>query len=157
MSDGTKKGREITGKHVLIGFVAAFGVIIAVNLIMAFSAVKTFPGLEVKNSYVASQEFDKRKALQEALGWSVSARHEGEELVLSITDRNGNPVEVKELNAILGRPTSVKEDVEPEFRFNGSAYVAPLSLQDGNWDVRMVAYAADGTEFRKRVKMEFKK
>lgn len=158
MSDnGAKKGREITGKHVLIGFVAAFGLIIAVNMFMAFSAVKTFPGLEVKNSYVASQEFNKRKALQEALGWSVSARHAGQELTLSITDARGNPVEVKELNAILGRPTNVKQDVEPEFRFNGTAYVAPVTLEDGNWDIRMVAYAADGTEFRKRVKMEFEK
>ena len=157
MSDGAKNGREITGKHVLIGFVAAFGVIITVNVIMAVSAVKTFPGLEVKNSYVASQEFDKRKALQEALGWTVTAQHEAGELILSITDRNGNPVEVKELNAILGRPTSVKQDVTPDFRFNGSAYVAPMELNDGNWDLRMVAYAADGTEFRKRVKMRVKK
>ena len=54
-------------------FVAAFGVIIGVNLVLALSAVRTFPGLEVKNSYVASQTFDERRAAQEALGWTVSA------------------------------------------------------------------------------------
>ena len=37
--------REITGRHVLIGTVAAFGVIIAANLTLAVSAVRTFPGL----------------------------------------------------------------------------------------------------------------
>ena len=40
--------RELTGRHVLLITVAGFGTIIAVNLIMAFLAVGTFPGLEVK-------------------------------------------------------------------------------------------------------------
>lgn len=152
MGETAKKPREITGKHVLIGFVAAFSVIIGVNLVLAVSAVKTFPGLEAKNSYVASQNFDKRRAAQLALGWTVSAELQGEELVLSITDADG-PVEVKELNAILGRPTQVKDDRTPDFKFNGTAYVAPMVLADGNWDIRMVAVAKDGTEFRQRVKM----
>jgi len=65
--------REIKGWHVLTGFIMAFGVIIAVNLTLAYQAVKTFPGLEVKNSYVASQVFDVEKADQLALGWEVSA------------------------------------------------------------------------------------
>ncbi|MDQ2089587.1 FixH family protein [Marimonas arenosa] len=149
--------REITGKHVLIGFVAAFGVIIGVNMVLAVSAVKTFPGLEVKNSYVASQEFDKRRAAQESLGWAVTAELEGEELVLSITDKSGQPVELSGLMAVLGRPTHVKEDREPAFRFNGQAYVAPMQLEDGNWDLRMEATAADGTEFRQRIKLHVKK
>ena len=53
------KDFKLTGGHVLAMFVAMFGVIITVNMILAFSAVKTFPGLEVKNSYVASQSFDR--------------------------------------------------------------------------------------------------
>ena len=43
---------EIKGWHVLAAFVLAFSVIIGVNLTLAFNAVRTFPGLEVKNSYV---------------------------------------------------------------------------------------------------------
>ncbi len=53
--------REIKGRHVLFGFVGAFGVIIGANLTLAFNAVSTFPGLEVKNSYEASQVFDRNK------------------------------------------------------------------------------------------------
>ncbi len=152
MSQNGQKTREITGRHVFIGFVAAFALIIGVNLFLAYSAVKTFPGLEVKNSYVASQEFDKRKSAQEALGWTVSAELQGEQLVLSIMDADG-PVEVRALHAVLGRPTQVKDDVEPVFVFNGMAYVAPMELADGNWDIRMEAIAEDGTEFSQRVKM----
>ena len=45
---------EITGWHVLAVFGLAFGVIISVNVILAVNAVKTFPGLEVKNSCSSS-------------------------------------------------------------------------------------------------------
>ncbi len=78
--------RVITGRHVLIGFCAAFGVIIAVNLWLAISAVRTFPGLDVPNSYVASQTFDKRRAAQEALGWATRA-HEDRQGVLRLSIR----------------------------------------------------------------------
>ena len=149
--------KEITGRHVLFGFVAAFGIIIAVNLALAYNAIKTFPGLEVKNSYVASQEFNKRKALQEALGWTVRADHADGVLTLFIHDRNNTPVEVKELDAVLGRATQVRDDQSPDFKFNGTAYVAPVELADGNWNIRMTAIADDGTEFVQRVILHVKR
>ena len=57
----TSATRKLTGWHVLAIFTAAFGVIIGVNLTLAFNAVATFPGLETGNSYVASQSFDARR------------------------------------------------------------------------------------------------
>ena len=89
--------REITGRHVLFGMVGAFGVIITVNVIMAWQAVSTFPGLEVKNSYVASQTFDAERRAQEALGWTTAAEVRGGEVVLSIRDAQGLPVMVSGL------------------------------------------------------------
>ena len=148
--------RKFTGKHALAVFVGAFGVIIAVNLALAYSAVKTFPGLEVKNSYVASQQFNDRRDSQEALGWTVNAKATGGLLILSITDKAGNPVRVAELDAVLGRATHVKEDTKPEFTFDGSAYVAKAELGAGNWDLRMVAKAEDGTEFTQRIPLYVK-
>ncbi|HKL55168.1 MAG: FixH family protein [Roseovarius sp.] len=143
--------RKLTGKHVLMIFVGAFGVIISVNLVLAYSAVKTFPGLEVKNSYVASQTFNERKAAQEALGWNVEARHSDGRLELAITNRFGDPVEVGTLDATVGRATHIADDVRPDFRFDGTAYVAEVPLGDGNWNIRMDARAADGTAFTQRV------
>lgn len=149
--------RQLTGRHVAIIFVSAFGVIIAVNLALAYSAIKTFPGLEVSNSYTASQEFDVRRDAQEALGWTVSADHKGGLLILSITDVNGNPVQAATLEAVLGRATHVKDDVAPPFEFDGSAYVAPLELGEGNWNIRMKATSSDGTEFTQRVVLHVKR
>ena len=91
-------GRPITGRMVFAIFAGAFGVIIAVNLLLAYSAVKTFPGLEVKNSYVASQTFDDRRAQQLSLGWDVSARATGGLVILEITDEAGKPVQVAHLD-----------------------------------------------------------
>ena len=71
---GGKRGRgrgQISGRHVFAGFALAFGVIISVNLTLAYNAVQTFPGLEVANSYVASQQFDANRAAQEALLYSL--------------------------------------------------------------------------------------
>lgn len=143
--------RKITGKHVLIGFVAAFSVIIGVNLVLAYAAVSTFPGLEVKNSYVASQEFNDRKAAQEGLGWTVAADHADGLLMLSITDEAGKPVEVADLEATVGRATHVQDDQTPAFRFDGQAYVAQVDLGDGNWNIRMAARDDSGTLFQQRV------
>ncbi len=143
--------KQLTGKHVLFIFVAAFSVIIAVNITLAVNAVKTFPGLEVKNTYVASQQFDERRAAQVALGWTVAGSHQDGVLRLAITGADGAPVEAAELTAILGRATQVADDVTPAFVFNGTAYVAPMELADGNWNIRMEAKALDGTLFTQRV------
>ena len=149
--------REINGYHVFAGFALAFGVIIAVNLLLAYKAVATFPGLEVKNSYVASQEFNTRKAAQVALGWTVRADHADGQLILSITDEAGAPVAVKSLDAVLGRATIVAQDQTPDFVFDGTAYVAPVDLGAGNWNIRMKAIAFDGTEFTQRVVLHIKR
>ncbi|OIQ41226.1 MAG: nitrogen fixation protein FixH [Roseobacter sp. MedPE-SWde] len=146
-----KRTREFTGRHMLMVFCGAFGVIISVNLALAYNAVKTFPGLEVKNSYVASQEFDLRRDAQQALGWSVYASAQEDQVTLEISDAEGNPVEVAKLTATLGRATHVKDDQQPDFKFNGTAYVAPADLGPGNWNIRMVARAKNGTEFTQRV------
>ncbi len=145
------KEREFTGRHAAMVFVGTFSIIIGVNIIMAVSAVRTFPGLEVGNSYVASQNFDERRTAQEALGWTVTARASGGLVVLSITDASGAPIQVAELNATLGRATHIQDDMTPDFTFDGTAYVAPAELAPGNWNIRMVARAGDGTEFVQRV------
>ncbi|KIC40813.1 FixH protein [Ruegeria sp. ANG-R] len=148
--------RQFTGKHALAVFVAAFGVIIAVNLVLAYNAVKTFPGLEVKNSYVASQEFNERLREQQALGWEIKAELTRGLLVLRITDQAGSPVEVAELQAVVGRATHVKEDFSPDFSFDGIAYAAPAAMGKGNWNIRLVAKAKDGSEFAQRVPLYVK-
>ena len=148
--------QKLKGWHVFAGFAAAFTVIIGVNLVLAFDAVRTFPGLVVENSYVASQTFDARRAAQIALGWTAEAKLEGDTLRLSFRDKQGQPVQPAKLTALLGRPTEAKEDRFPEFVFDGADFVAPVDLHQGNWNLRIEAEAADGTLFAQRLDL-FKK
>lgn len=75
--------RPFTGRHMLAAMLGFFGVVIAVNVTMAWFASTTFGGTVVDNSYVASQSFNRWLAAgraQRALGWSVAldldaARH----------------------------------------------------------------------------------
>lgn len=143
--------KPLTGRKVFIITASAFGVIIAVNVLMAALAVGTFPGLETKNSYVASQNFDADRAAQTALGWRVSAEVRGAELRLTILDRYGNPVNPAGIDATLGRATHVADDRTPTFTFDGARHVAPVDLAPGNWNLRLTATADDGTAFRQRV------
>ncbi len=142
--------REIKGWHVFAGFAAAFGLIIAVNLTLAISAVATFPGLETKNSYVASQSFDADRAAQNALDWSLDVTIDGSMLRLAFRDTMG-PVRPEISQAILGRATHTGEDRIPAFKFDGEVFWAPVSLAPGNWNLRLEARAEDGTLFRQRV------
>jgi nitrogen fixation protein FixH len=150
------KQREFTGKHFLMVFIGFFGTIFAVNFTMAYLAVSTFPGLEVKNGYIASQQFNGRRKAQEALGWTVEAEAGNGQITLSITDVEGNPVKVAALKATLGRPTQMKDDTTPDFKFDGAVYAAPVVLEAGKWNVRMIARADDGTEFTQRLIVHIK-
>jgi len=144
---------EIKGWHVLAGFGMAFGVIIAVNLTLAVNAVRTFPGLEVKNSYVASQSFDADRAAQEALGWEVHAVLTGDRLELRVAE-GGLPLAPVIEEAIFGRATSVAADQTPAFEWTGTGYAADVSAGPGNWNLRLKMRAEHGTLFQQRVIVE---
>ncbi len=148
-----KPVREITGRHVLAMFIAFFGVIIAVNVGLAWKAISTFPGLEVANSYVASQTFNAEMAAQKALGWTLAPAYDPEHgaLNLAFTDKAGLPVAVSALQVLVGRTTEAADDVRPEFVLTGSVYVAEARLGPGKWMMAVTAHSADGTLFRQRI------
>lgn len=142
--------RELKGWHVFSGFAAAFGIIITVNLTLAYNAVATFPGLEVGNSYVASQSFDVDRAAQQSLGWNVSAEVTHDTLRLFV-HQAGQAIAPTVEEATFGRATSVAADQVPDFVFDGAAFVAPVTAGPGNWNLRIKLRAPDGTLFQQRV------
>ena len=145
--------RQLTGWHVATMFGLAFGTIIAVNLTLAFNAVRTFPGLEVKNSYVASQAFQAERAAQSALGWTASASLAGDELTLRF-DRDGLAVVPALERAVFGRATNVLADQQPDFDLRNGVFRARVAAGPGNWNLRVVARAEDGTRFQQRIVVE---
>src|SRR6185437_10845881 len=66
--------RQFTGWHMLAVMVLFFGTIITVNIVMAVFANTSWTGLVVQNTYVASQEFNRKAAegrAQAARGWKT--------------------------------------------------------------------------------------
>ncbi|WP_431298160.1 FixH family protein [Tabrizicola sp. BL-A-41-H6] len=147
---------ELTGRHVLAITVGAFSVIIAVNVLLAYKAVSTFPGLEVDNSYVASQGFNARKAAQEALGWQLKPGYEGGRMTLAFHDRNGVAMPVTDLQVLVGRTTEAKDDVWPVFAALGDGYVADVPLSRGKWMIKVTAKSLDGVLFEQRSELHVK-
>lgn len=142
--------QELTGRHVLAITLGFFATIIAVNGLLAYKAVSTFPGLEVANSYVASQAFDTDLHAQKALGWHLTQSYADGHLTLRFTDSAGEQVIPEELTVLVGRPTEAADDARPAFRRVGAGYEAAIALDQGKWMLRVEARAPGGTLFRQR-------
>lgn len=142
---------ELTGRKVFLITASAFAVIIGVNVLMAVQAIRTFPGLEVKNSYVASQKFEAERTAQEALGWTLSHSYEAGTLRLKFVAGDGQPVQVDRLSALVGRTTESADDMAPVFVWDGAGYSAPTDLAPGKWMILLEAFSADGTRFHQRL------
>lgn len=145
-------GRELTGRHVFLITAMAFAVIIGVNVILAWKAVSTFPGIEVRNGYVASQQFQAERDAQQALGWDLRIRFSADSIRLEFDGSDGTPARVAAVEAELGRATNASEDRFVVFRRTGEAtFEAPVELDGGRWVMHLTATAEDGTVFRQRV------
>ncbi|NUB44315.1 FixH family protein [Fertoebacter nigrum] len=142
---------ELTGRHVLVITVSAFAVIIGVNMTLAYQAVATFPGLEVKNSYIASQSFDADRSAQQGLGWELSSVYSTGALRLTFRDAAGLPAPVQDLRVLVGRTTVARDDARPEFTSADGVFSTPLDLAPGKWMLHVEASAPDGTLFRQRI------
>lgn len=141
------KPRELTGRHVLAICVGAFGLIIGVNLYMAWQAVGTFPGLEAQSAFLVSQSFDTDRVAQQALGWTADTRVADGALTVRFT--GGGP---EALSGMLGRATSRAEDATLAFaRVAPDLWSAPATPGRGQWVLYLTATAPDGTPWRQRV------
>jgi nitrogen fixation protein FixH len=110
--------------------------------------VSTFPGLEVENSYVASQGFNERKAAQDALGWVMTPTYEAGRIKLAFTDRRQTGA-VQDLKVLIGRTTEAGDDVWPDFA-GRRGLCRRCRPGHGKWMLKVTALSADGTLFEQR-------
>jgi len=143
----TSKSKTFTGKHMALTFVGGFGIVIAVNLFMAYNAVGGFHGTVVENSYVASQKYNGWLAKAEnsrALGWQVKAdrRKDGRVVLETLAVPEGAIIAVE-----AERPLGTRETTRLTFTPEGQGrWLSNEALADGRWQLRM-AIAAAGQEW----------
>ena len=150
----TREAKPLTGRKVLLIAVCAFGAIIAANLSLVYAALDSFPGVEVKNGYVASQSFERERAAQARLGWRTEANYEAGVLTVAVLDEAGRPAPVRDVAFRIGRPTTEADDLDPELRADGAGWRADLDLAPGLWRLDIVGAGPEATKFRQHLVFE---
>ena len=92
-----KAEKHFTGRHMAMIMGAFFATVVGVNMYMVYAATSSWTGLVVKNSYVASQNFNELTAKLEAskaFGLHGTADYANGKVAISIKDASGNPVTI---------------------------------------------------------------
>jgi len=155
---GSRKPRELTGRHVLLWIVGFFGIVFVVNGIMVRAATSTFGGLETQSAYKAGLMFEQevaRAERQQDLGWRVDGTlvrdKSGEaQLDIAVRDAHGAPVAGIAADATLAHPADSRLDhvitlSARDGRFHGEASAAP-----GQWELIVDFYRGAERVFRSR-------
>lgn len=152
MSDAAKpKPFTLRGVHVLIAMVLFFGMVIAVNVGFAVLAVESFPGEDVRHSYLQGVQFNEtiaERREQAELGWRARAElkeaADGAQIEVQLSQRDGTAVRNGDLSGTLRWPADARRDVSLRFEpVSEGLYVARVrGLSPGRWRLR--ARAQDG-------------
>jgi nitrogen fixation protein FixH len=131
--------RVFTGRHMLAIMLSFFGVVIAVNMLMATLAARTFGGTVVDNSYVASQQFNGWLAearAQERLGWTARVSFDDTRRINVRVREGAAPLAGAELRGVARHPLGQAPDIALAFRLvQPGRYVSRTALPAGRWTV----------------------
>jgi nitrogen fixation protein FixH len=142
---------RVTGRMVLIGFIAFFGLVAGVNAIMIHAAISTFGGVETESSYRAGLAFANEMAsaqAQDARHWSVTAKAalEGDATVVEVMARDaaGRPVPNLAATAALVHPTDRRADHAVSLAGQGAGVFRGETVPaGGQWDL-VIELSRDG-------------
>jgi len=125
--------RRFTGWHFTAIIVGFFGVVIAVNVTMAMFATRTFGGVVVENSYVASQHYNgwlEAARKQDRLGWEIKPTLDTQRRILVSVNVNGARV-----SGFARHPLGRAADVPLTF---GSGRRSAEALPPGRWAIHLL-------------------
>lgn len=137
---GDRKG--FTGRHMFVIMIAFFGTIITVNVTMAYLANSSWSGMLAKNTYVASQDFNKNAARAKA--WAEQGfRGEIELRDGVIRYRLQGPAEVvaavDRVEALFHRPVGDKQDFAVRLTRSGDIFTTSDVPAPGPWIVDLAS------------------
>lgn len=131
--------KPVEGRHVLIGLLAFFGVMLAANGIFLYYALDTFNGFETSQAYRKGLTYNSRIAadtVQASRGWQPTARYENDksQLVIEVLDRKGRNISGLTISGEVRRPVTDKADQSVMLKEVVPArYAAQLNLAAGQW------------------------
>lgn len=132
---------RFTGRHMLAIMLAFFGVVVAVNMLMATLASRTFGGTVVDNSYVASQKFNGWLAegrAQDRLGWTARLSLNGTRRIEVAVREGEATLAGAQLHAVARHPLGRAPDIALDFRPVGQGgYLSRTALPAGRWTLHL--------------------
>ena len=162
MSARAKAPFQLNGWHVLGGFIAFFGAVIAVDAAMAVKAYQTFPGEVSATPFEDGVAFNRvlaERAEERQLGWRAriqatvlgagdSFRTGRVQIRVLIDDKAGQPVRGLELSGRLERPATETGRVERRFtETRPGVYEATAPDTPGAWDLTLTGADPEGRAF----------
>ncbi|MDX8434742.1 cytochrome oxidase [Mesorhizobium sp. M4B.F.Ca.ET.215.01.1.1] len=152
MSAHSQRSREFTGRHMLFTILGFFGVVIGVNVTMATLASKSWTGLVVENTYVASQQFNRKAEegrAQAALGWTGELTIVSGNVRYSLSDAAGKPVPLHGVKVRFRHPAYEAEDKTVVLASgSGQEFGVRHTPKDGVWIVEIDADAGLAEPYR---------
>ncbi len=119
-ADTTTADRRITGRHVLFGMLAFFGVVFAANGVMMWMAARSFDGVDEPDAYRRGVHYNERLAearAQRALGWrvrvdlpAVGADGSRRRVMVTVQDRHRHPLSNLAVAVTMRSPVNAHED-----------------------------------------------
>ncbi|WP_018149375.1 FixH family protein [Henriciella marina] len=140
---------KLKGWHVLLIFLAFFGVMFAVNGVFLYNAITSFPGEDIKKSYVQGLDYNdtlEARKEQVAAGWKIRAGVAGDRLRVEMDAPEAMARRELIVTATMRRAVTSHDDVELTLSPDepGGVFSAALpDLAPGRWDVLVKASTAD--------------
>lgn len=146
--------RQFTGRHIAAILVSFFAVVTIINIVNLLFATRTFGGLVVENSYVASQKFNgwlEQARQEEALGWHLAVRRlPGGRVAVTVAAAD-RTLPGASLTGTARHPLGRLPERTLAFRFMGDGrYESVEALPPGRWVLRLTV-EAEGRAARKLV------
>lgn len=143
MNSTDRKGFVFTGWHMVCVMCLFFGTIISVNFYMAWQATHTWSGLVVKNTYIASQEFNGKVAEARALaatGIVGSLEVAGPDVRYRLSHPQQGPVDADSVFLSFKRPVGENQDFQIALQPQGNGlFVGHHEVPGGTWIVEAEA------------------
>lgn len=156
MTEHLSKQRQFTGWHMVAVMALFFGTIISVNFVMAWNASRSWSGLVVENTYIASQQFNGKVAETRAFQASgITGRLTAEPGgIRYVVTQNGEPAkQIDKVVATFKRPVEAHEDLRLELDRQGEgAFLAVERLKPGQWIADVTAISGDAVVYRQAIR-----
>ena len=150
--------RPITGRMVLIGFLAFFGVIFAVNGVFVYFALDSWPGLRFEKAYERGLNYNRvlsEAETQAELKWTssvsvVAAGSGAHQLSVRLNNASQVPIAGSSVRVTLSRPTNDGNDVTLELAPSkpGEYIAVHRFTADGRWHAALTINGQGGESYK---------